>query len=253
MRLDNLIIRLTAVMGGDWLQAYALINLKDGVDIDKFRMEMPRRLTYHHETEKYLGGSPGDLFVGFFAKGQMQLFEELSSIKAMAEVREVKDWAIAYFPVKTADMTKLDWQIVKCLRSGAEKDAKVIADELGENAEYVETHLKYIKEIPLAFSIEPPNKNVWSFTELHMDFSGTTYHEVVGDLQKIGKPFGASSAMRQAALMVEPESVEELTESIKKLSTIPGVNFIACTFCEDMIWAQPWLDKFIDERIAEFG
>lgn len=253
MRLDNVVIRLTAVMGGDWLQAYALINLKEGVDIDKFRLEMPHRLTYHHETEKYLGGSPGDLFIGFFAKGQMQLFDELGSLKAMPEVREVKDWAIAYFPVKKAEMTKLDWQIVKSLRGGAEKDSKVIADELGEDATKVEERLTYIKAIPLAFSIEPPNDKVWSFTEFHMDLNGTTYHEVAPELQKIGKPFGATSALRQAALMVEPKSVEELQGMIKRVNDIPGVNFIACTFCEDMIWTQPWLDKFIDERIAEFG
>ncbi|MCU0661168.1 MAG: hypothetical protein MUC50_02460 [Myxococcota bacterium] len=253
MRFDNLIIRLSAVLGPQWLQAYALIDLQAGVDVDEFRFELPRRLKYHHETEKYVGGVPGDLFVGFFCQGQTELFEEVGRIKAMKEVREVKDWAIANFPVSQPELTKLDWQIAKCLRGGAQKTAQAIADELHADAGSVAQHLDSLKKLPLAFSIEPPNEKAWSFAEIHIDFQGTSFGERVEDLRKIGKPFGATGSRRQGAIMVEPKSVEEFTQMIMATARIPGVRVADFAFCEDMIWSQPWLDAFIDERIAEMA
>ncbi len=251
MKLDNVMIRLSALLGPEWLQAYALIDLQPGVDIEKFRFEIAGRLKYHHETEKYLGGVPGDLFIGFFAKGQAELFDEISAIKAMKEVQAVKEWAIANFPVATPEFKKIDWKIVKSLRGGAQKEAATIARELGESARLVEERLAYIKSIPFAFSIEPPNKDAWTFTEIHVNFIGTTFKDTLPELQKIGKPFGAISSNRQGALMVEPKEVNELQEMIKKISLIPGVKVTGIAFCEDMIWSQPWLDRFIDERIDE--
>jgi hypothetical protein len=253
MRLDHVIIRLTAVLGAEWLQAYALLDLQPDVDIDKFRFELPKRLRYHHETEKYVGGVPGDLFVGFFCKGQGELFEQLGAIKAMKEVREVKEWAIANFPVAKPEMTQLDWRIVKSLRSGAQKTAKVIAAELKAEPRLVEERLNYIKQIPLAFSIEPPNDRAWTFTEIQLNFRGTTFQEKLAELRAIGKPFGASGSKNHGAIMVEPKSVAELVEMIRKTAQIPGVRVTDYAFCEDMIWTQPWLDRFIEDRIAECG
>src|SRR3990172_6575124 len=98
MRFDHLIVRLTTILGPEWLMAYTLVDLKPEVDVDKFRFEVPKRLKYHHETEKYLGGVPGDLFIGFFCKGQNELFEEIGRIRAMKEILKVKEWAIVNFP-----------------------------------------------------------------------------------------------------------------------------------------------------------
>ncbi|RMF93506.1 MAG: hypothetical protein D6734_09955 [Candidatus Schekmanbacteria bacterium] len=251
MRFDHLIVRLTTITGPEWLMAYALIDLNDDVDVDEFRFKVPDLLDYHHETEKYLGGVPGDLFIGFFAHGQTHLFDEISKIKSWKEVKEVKEWAIVNFPTTKVKLSKLDWKVVKSLRSGAEKTAEQIAEELGEKPEIIQERLDYIKNIPLTFHIEPPNNNNWTFTEIHIDFKGTTFKEKMEELSKIGKPFGATGSKSQGALMVEPKTVDELKEMIKKVSEIPGVKVRDYAFCEDMIWKQPWLDKFIDERIAE--
>lgn len=251
MRFDNLIIRLTAVLGPEWQQAYALIDLQPNVDIDIFRFKVPSLLKYHHETEKLIGGIPGDLFIGFFVKGQQELFEQIGAIKAMKEVREVKEWAIANFPVGKPEMTTLDWKIVKSLRGGAEKTSSTIAKEIAEDATVVEKRLQYIKSIPLAFSIEPPNEKQWSFAEIQMNFYQTTFAEVLPELLQVGKPFGATNSRIQATVMVEPKTVEEFKEQIKKVASIKGVKIAGYAFCEDMIWSQPWLDKFIDEQIAK--
>ena len=251
MKLDNVMIRMTAVMGHEWLMAYALLDLEPDVDIDKLRFDMPNRLTYHHETEKYVGGVPGDLFVGFFARGQTELFNEIGKFKTMKEVRSVKDWAIANFPVAKPDLTKLDWRIIKSFRGGAEKTAAVIADELKEDVGKVKERIDFIKNLPLAFAIEPPNSDPWTFTEIGLNFYGTTFQEKAEELMKWGKPFGATCARKQAAIMAQPQTVEELTEIIKNVRKIPGVAVTDISFCEDMIWSQPWLDKFIDERIEE--
>ncbi len=251
MRFDHLIIRLTAVLGPEWQQAYALIDLQPDVDVEKFRFEIPKRLKYHHETEKLVGGIPGDLFVGFFAKGQIDLFEQVGAIKAMKEVKDVKEWAIANFPVAEPEMTKLDWKIVKSLRTGAEKTSGIIAEELSEEPDLVEKRLEYIKSIPLAFSIEPPNDNAWEFAEIQVNFHGTTYQETVAELSKVGKPFGATNSRIQAAVMVEPETISEFREMVNKVACIPGVTIAGFAFCEDMIWTQPWLDKFLDDLIEK--
>ena len=253
MRLDNVIIRLSAVLGSEWLQAYALIDLQPGVSVDEFRFDLPRRLRYHHETEKYLGGVPGDLFVGFFVKGQVELYEQLGAIRAMAEVRDIRDWAIANFPTNKAELTRLDWRILGALRAGAEQSAAAIGEKLGEDGKVVSARLLHIRGIPLGFSIEPPNNKTWAFGEIHVTFVGTTLKEKMGELAAIGKPFGAATTRSSAALMVEPKSLDALKEMIKKTSMIPGVRVVGYAFCEDMLWTQPWLDAFIEERIRELG
>lgn len=249
MRLDNLIVRLSAILGPEWLRAYALLDLNPGTDIDKFWRETSNRLTYHYETEKYLGGVPGDIFIGFYARGQEELYREMSIIKSMEEVREVKDWAIVSTPVNEVELTRLDWRIIQSLRGGATKTSEVIASELGEDIEIVEKRLEYIKAIPLGFSIEPPNNDQWTFGEILVDFHGTTLEEKREELATVGKPYAATTVRSQGVLMVEPKSLEEFKELIKKASSIPGVKVTDYAFCEDMLWTQPWLDAFIEERI----
>ncbi|MBI5375855.1 MAG: hypothetical protein HZA77_10500 [Candidatus Schekmanbacteria bacterium] len=251
MRLDNVIVRLTTIMGPEWIMAYALINLQPEIDIDKFRVEMPKRLKRHHETEKYLGRVPGDLFIGFFAKGQTELFEEISRIKSWKEVQEVKEWAIVNFPTTKLELSKLEWRIVKSLRGGALKTPEEIGKELNEKPELIKEKIERIKAIPLSFSIEPPNNNKWTFTEIHFEFIGTTFKERAAEISKVGKPFCATGSKSSGAIMVEPKTVEEFQDQIRKMSLIPGVKVAGFAFCEDMIWSQPWLDEFIDERIAE--
>jgi hypothetical protein len=250
MRLDNVILRPFSILGPEWWLAYALIDLHPGTDIDKFQLEIPNRLTYHHETEKYLGGVPGDIFVGFYARAQEELFQEMAKVRTMEEVREVKDWAIVNFPANNVELTRLDWRIIQSLRGDATKTSEVIANELGEDRENVEKRLEHIKAIPLCFSIEPPNNNEWAFGEIHLDFFGTTLEEKREELATIGKVFSATTSRFQGVLMVEPESLEELKEMIKKASLIPGVKVVDYAFCEDMLWTQPWLDAFIEEQIA---
>jgi hypothetical protein len=249
VRKDHVIVRLSALLGPEWLQAYALVDLKPSVDVDSFRFEFTTRMTYHHETEKYVGGVPGDLFVGFFAKGQVQLYEELSKIRAMPEVAQMKDWAVANFPTKKAEITALDWKIIKSLRSDSQKNAASIAMELDISTETTEARLDYIKNIPLGLSIEPPNEKIWSFCEIGFNFIGTTLKEKISELAKIGKPFGAATSGSAGALMVEPKSIEELQEMIKRVAAVDGVKVAGYAFCEDMIWNQPWLDRFIDDQI----
>jgi hypothetical protein len=250
MRLDHLIVRLSALLGPEWLQAYALLELEPEIDARELRFELPRRLRYHHETELYLGGVPGDLFVGFFARGQVELHEQMSAIKAMSEVRAVKDWAVAPFPVQRPELIRLDWQIMRSLRGGAEKTAAVIADELCEEAGAVEQRLAYLRELPMALSIAPPNDAAWSFTEIHVDVTRGTFKERLPELQRFGKPFGACTATNQGALMLEPASLSELQQTIAQVARIPGVRVTGFAFCEDMLWTQPWLDGFIEERLA---
>lgn len=251
MRFDHLIVRLTTIAGPEWLMAYVLVDLEPEVDIEKFRFEVPSRLTYHHETEKYVGGIPGDLFIGFFCKGQTELFNEIGKVKSWKEIKHVKEWAIVNFPAMKLELSKLEWRIVKNLRSGALKTPEQIAGELNEDPKLVAERLDYIKKIPLSFHIEPPNNKQWTFGEIHFDLHKTTFQEKVTELSKIGKPFGASGSKSVGALMVEPTTVEEFKAMIKNTSQIPGVKVTGYAFCEDMIWTQPWLDKFIDERIAE--
>jgi len=249
MRLDNVIVRLSAILGPEWLRAYALVDLNPGTDIDKFWLEIPKRLTYHYEAEKYLGGVPGDIFIGFYARGQEELYREMTAIKAMKEVREVKDWAIVSTPVNKVELTQLDWRIIQSLRGGATKTSEVIAGELGEASEIVAKRVEYLKAIPLGFSIEPPNNNQWTFGEILVDFHGTTLEEKREELTAVGKVYSATTVRSQGVLMVEPKSLEEFKELIKKASLIPGVKVTDYAFCEDMLWTQPWLDAFIEERI----
>lgn len=249
MRKDHVIVRLSALLGPEWLQAYALVDLKPGVDVDAFRFEFATRMTYHHETEKYVGGVPGDLFVGFFAKGQVQLYEELSKIRAMPEIAQIKDWAVACFPTKKAEITILDWKIIKSLRSDSQKTAASIAMELDIPTKTIEARLDHIKNIPLGLSIEPPNEKIWSFCEIDFNFIGTTLKEKISELSKIGKPFAAATSGFSGALMVEPKSIEELHEMIRRVAAVDGVKVAGYAFCEDMIWNQPWLDRFIDDQI----
>ncbi len=252
MRFDHVIIRLSAVLGAEWLQAYALVNLKPSVDVDKFRFRVPKYLTYHHENEKYLGGVPGDLFIGFFAKGQAQLFDEMSKIKALKEVQEVSKWAIGNFPINKLDMTKLDWQIVKRLRRDAEKTPNTIAKELNEDPGTIKERLDFIKTAPFAFSIERPNKKAWTFGEIHVNFQGTTFKKRLKELSKIGKPFGAISTENMGAIMIKPDTLDDFLNAVRRVQKISGVNISQYAFCEDMIWSQPWLDDFIDEQINGF-
>lgn len=249
MRKDHVIVRLSALLGPEWLQAYALVDLKPDVDVDAFRFEITNRMTYHHETEKYVGGVPGDLFIGFFAKGQVQLYEELSKMRAMAEVAQIKDWAVANFPTNKAEITALDWKIIKSFRSDSQKNAESIAKELDISTKTIEARLAHIKNIPLGLSIEPPNEKMWSFAEIHFNFMGTTFKEKISELAKIGKPFAATTSRFSGALMVEPKSIEEFQEMIKKVAAVAGVKVAGYAFCEDMIWTQPWLDRFIDDQI----
>jgi hypothetical protein len=253
MRFDNVMIRLSAVMGAEWIQAYALIKCHPDVDVEKFRFEVPQKLKRHHETEKYVGGTPGDLFIGFFARGQAELFDELSVIKAWKETLRVTEFAIGNFPVHKANMTKLDWQIVKSLRSDANKKPRTIAKEVGAKKRDVEQRLTFIKEIPLGFSIAPANDRLWKFTEIHIELVNCTFKEKMAELMKIGKPFGAAGARNQGAVMIKPTSHDELQNAILAVNAIPGVEVTACAFSEDMIWTQPWLDKFIEEQIATYS
>ena len=177
----------------------------------------------------------------------------MAKIKAMEEVREVTEWAIGNFPVNKAELTKLDWRIIQSLRGGAEKTGEVIANELAEDLEAVEKRLEYIKAIPLGFSIAKPNNDQWTFGEIHLNFYGTTLEEKMKELATVGRPFAATTTRSQGVLMVEPKSLEEFKEMIKKASAIPGVKVLDYAFCEDMLWTQPWLDAFIEERIANFG
>ena len=252
MRLDNLIVRLSALLGPEWLQAYALVDLQPGVDIDKLRLQIPSRLKFHHETEKYLGGVPGDLFIGFFAQGHEALFQETSRIKAMTEIRGITRWGIANFPVNKPELRRLDWQIMKCLRADANKSIGIMAEEIGVPPPEVEARLHFLKELPAALSIEPPNQDAWEFVEIHYDFEGTTFSERLADLAQIGKPFGVTSDRLQGAIMVEPTDIDQLKQQIKAVNDLAGVTVTGYAFCEDMIWSQPWLDDFIDERIQEF-
>ena len=194
-----------------------------------------------------------DEFQGFFVRGQDELFQQMSQIKAMEEVRAVKEWAIANFPVAEPEMTALDWRILGALRKDALLPAGAIADKLNERTAAVEERLSYLKGLPLAFSIEPPNDKAWSFTEIHLDFHNTTFMERAAELAEIGKPFAAASNNKSGALMVEPESIEQLVSMIRAASQIEGVRVVDYAFCEDMLWTQPWLDAFIEERIAELS
>lgn len=250
MRLDHVIMRMTAVKGPSWLQAYALVDLEPEVDVAKFRFELPKRLTFHHETEMYLGGVPGDLFIGFFARGQKELFDEIGRIKAMPEVQEVRDFAIGNFPIGEPALSRLDWQILRCLRKDADKPAALIAEELTSDPARIHARLAHIKSIPAAFSIERPNDRKWTFTEIQFNFRGTTFEERVAALAKFGKPFGAVNGRTHGAVMVDPATVAELRETIAGIGRIPGVEVKGVTFCEDMLWTQPWLDRFIEEQIA---
>ena len=249
MRLDHLIVRLSALLGPEWIQAYTLLELEPEVDARALRFELATRLRYHHETELYLGGVPGDLFVGFFAQGHVELHEQMSAIGAMQEVRAIRDWAIAPFPVQRPELTRLDWQILRSLRGGAGKTAAVIADELRQDLDAVGQRLDYLKELPMALSIAPPNEDVWTFTEIHINVTRGTFKEHLPALQKIGKPFGACTTSNQGALMVEPASLQELQDQIAQVASIPGIRVASYAFCEDMLWTQPWLDAFIEERL----
>ena len=253
MRFDHVMIRLSAVLGPEWQQAYALIKCHPDVDVEKFRFEVPKRLKRHHETEKFVGGTPGDLFIGFFTLGQAEMFDELSNIKAWKETLECKEFAIANFPVHKANMTKLDWQIIKSLRTGADKKPRTIAREVGARKREVEKRLTFLKEIPLGFSIALPNMDRWKFTEIHLEFHNCTFKEKMPELMKVGKPFGAAGARNQGAVMIKPVTHDELQKAMLACDAIPGVQVTDCAFCDDMIWTQPWLDGFVDEQIAKFG
>ena len=118
MKKDHVMLRPPCLFGEAWLQAYALVDLMPGIDPMEFRFELPERIRMFHEVENYLGGSPGDLFIGFFANGQMDLLAQIGQIKAMEEILELKEWAIAAFPVAKNELTKEDWQILIHLRAG---------------------------------------------------------------------------------------------------------------------------------------
>jgi hypothetical protein len=253
MRFDEVMIRLSAVLGPEWLQAYTLIKCHPDVDVEKFRFEVPNRLKRHHETEKFVGGTPADLFIGFFTRGQAELFDEVSNIKAWKETLKVEEFAIANFPVNTVNMTKLDWQIVKSLRGGATKTPRAIAKEIKAKKRDVEKRMTFIKEIPLGFSIAPANMDRWKFTEIQVDFVNCTFKEKMPELMKVGKPFGAACARNQGAVMIKPTTHDELQKAIMAVDAIPGVQVTGVAFCDDMIWTQPWLDKFIEEQIAKAG
>ena len=77
MKRDHVMLRLPCIYGSEWLQAYALVDLVPGIDPFEFREELPKRLNKFHEVENYLGGTPGDLFIGFFANGQTELLQEI--------------------------------------------------------------------------------------------------------------------------------------------------------------------------------
>ncbi|MCU0691566.1 MAG: hypothetical protein MUF54_09205 [Polyangiaceae bacterium] len=250
MRLDHLIVRLSALLGPEWLQAYALLELEPNASTDELRFALPRRLRYHHETEKYVAGVPGDLFVGFFVRGQGELFQQMSTIRAMPEVRAVQDWAIANFPVAKQELTCMDWRVMKCLRGDATKTAAVIARELHDDEATVQARLARIMAMPLGISVEPPNDKAWEFAEIHVNFRGTTFYESAPALAKVGKPFGAATSRSMGAIMVEPQTTADLTRMLKQTAQIPGVEVVGYAFCEDMLWTQPWLDDFLDERIA---
>jgi len=280
MKKDHVMLRLPCLFGAQWLQAYALVDLEPGIDAMDFRFELPKRLNKFHEVENYLGGAPGDLFIGFFAQGQTELFQEISKIKAMKEVRFFKDWAVANFPVGVYELKKIDWEILVHLRKGNVTEelvawykpdlqtmmkimmgqmslpampmelAEKLARDMGLKADLVKERMEYMQKIPKGVMLQVPDDSLWEFTEIHFNFHNTTFEKKAPELLKLGMPFfAAESQSRQGAIMVEPQSVQELTGAIKKLSMIPDVQVCDYAFCEDMLWTQPWLDEFMDEQL----
>ena len=71
------------------------------------------------------------------------------------------------------------------------------------------------------------------------------------ELLKVGRAFPAESHSRQGAIMVEPESIDQLKDYIKKINAIPDVSVVDFGFSEDMLWTQPWLDDYMAAKLAE--
>ncbi len=282
MKKDHVMLRLPCIFGPQWLQAYALFDLVPGIDPLEFRFELPGRMNKFHEVENYLGGTPGDLFIGFFAQGQTELLQEIAKIKAMEEVLVLKEWAIANFPVGEFELIKDDWLILKYLRGGkVTEDLAVwfkpdpaammraaqgeplppmpmdkveeIAGALGLTKERVSERLKYMKTIPKGVMLQVPDDSMWDFTEIHFSFHNTTFEKKAEELMKYGMPFSAESHSRQGAIMVEPQSIEDLKKAIKNVASIPDVKVCDFAFSEDMLWMQPWLDNYIEQKIKEAG
>lgn len=278
MKKDNVMLRLPCIFGPQWLQAYALVDLVPGIDPMEFRFELPKRLDKFHEVENYLGGSPGHLFVGFFAHGQGDLLKEIAKIKAMEEVLVLKEWAIANFPVGNYELAKDDWTILRHLRGGnvtpelafwfkpdPQTMARIaageapphipveqierVAGETGLTTDRVMERLEFMKSIPLGVMLQDLDDGVWNFTEIHFSFHNCTFDQKAPELMKIGRPFPAESHLRQGGLMIETETLDDLKQAIKQTSQIPGVRVVDFAFSEDMLWTQPWLDDFIEEML----
>jgi hypothetical protein len=277
MKNDHVMLRLPCLFGHEWIQAYALVDVKPGIDPMEFRFELPKRLPMFHEVENYLGGTPGDLFIGFFARGQMELLQNIGKIKAMEEVLELKEWAIAAFPVAKNELVKEDWQILKYLRAGHVTEElcawfkpdpmlvaqglplpempmdkiEAIADGAGLPKEKVIERMEFMKAIPLGVMLQVPDPSLWDFTEIHFKFHNCTFEQKAEELLKVGRAFPAESHSRQGAIMVEPASIEELKTYIKKINAIPDVSVCDFAFSEDMLWTQPWLDEYMDAKLKE--
>ncbi|MFC1670568.1 hypothetical protein ACFL20_09250 [Spirochaetota bacterium] len=279
MKRDHVMLRLPCIYGPQWLQAYALVDLAPGIDPFEFREELPKRLNKFHEVENYLGGTPGDLFIGFFANGQTELLNEISKIKAMKEVITFKEWAIANFPVGEYELTKDDWNILIYLRKGNVTEELVtwfkpefevmmkimmgkesyppmpieLAEKIGKEinlpAEKVKERMEYMQTIPKGVMLQEPDPSLWDFTEIHFSFNNCTFADKAAELMKLGMPFAAESHSRQGAIMVEPETLDDLKESIKNVNKIKDVNVCDFAFSEDMLWTQPWLDDFMAEQL----
>jgi hypothetical protein len=281
MKKDHVMLRLPCIFGPQWLQAYALIDVMPGIDPLEFRFELPGRLNKFHEVENYLGGTPGDLFIGFFANGQSELLQEIAKIKAMKEVRSFKEWAIANFPVGIHELKKEDWQILIYLRKGNVTPelvawfkpdfetmmkimtgkmgyppmpmelAEQVAKGVGLPAEKVKERMEYMQKIPKGVMLQVPDPSMWDFTEIHFSFNHTTFEKKAAELMKLGMPFAAESHSRQGAIMVEPATIADLKAAIKNVSKIPDVKVCDFAFSEDMLWTQPWLDAFMDEQLSK--
>jgi len=200
---------------------------------------------------------PGTVFVWIAYEDEDQLSRRLELVTELSDLRSrpLKFFERVFDPVPI-DLTRLDWQIIMCLRYNALKSASKIAEECGVTRKTVRARLERLIQHRTFFSkpfFDASKITGFLVYTLVFIFDPSRRQEALGELDNIFQekcfkrilpPHG------NALFFIWGKSLAELEENSLKTRQVKGVLDVKWMLTKEIIEFPQLIDKLINKKIA---